>query len=195
LVSNGACLECIALIKSDADKKHYLKYADKIKASVKKYQRENIEIILPKKRIRHFKNRERNIEISRQRYAKYRDEDVERKRNEYRSNPEYFREKTRRRYKEDKTPWIVGSRNRKACERKAEGRHTTKEIRNLLTKQRDKCINCLTCIKSGYHIDHIKPLSRGGSNWISNQLLCAPCNLRKRAHDPIDFAHMEGRLL
>jgi 5-methylcytosine-specific restriction endonuclease McrA len=36
--------------------------------------------------------------------------------------------------------------------------------------------------EQSYHIDHMIPLSRGGSNWPSNlQLLCPRCNLSKHA--------------
>lgn len=46
------------------------------------------------------------------------------------------------------------------------------------------------------HVDHIKALARGGSNWPSNlQLTCGPCNNRKRAIDPIEFARRNGRLI
>jgi 5-methylcytosine-specific restriction endonuclease McrA len=43
------------------------------------------------------------------------------------------------------------------------------------------CQNCGTD-KGPFHVDHIRPYSKGGWNNISNlQLLCAPCNRSKGA--------------
>jgi len=87
-------------------------------------------------------------------------------------------------------------RNRRARKRNAEGKHTAKEILNLLSHQRGKCAACGVSIRKAYHADHIMPLVKGGSNWISNiQLLCPHCNLCKHAKDPIDWAQENGRLL
>lgn len=66
----------------------------------------------------------------------------------------------------------------RARERNSEGRYTSQYIDKLLSKQNNRCIGCrisFNLIK--YTVDHIKPLSRGGSNWPDNiQLLCGPCN-------------------
>lgn len=87
-------------------------------------------------------------------------------------------------------------RNRRALKRAAEGKHTAAEIEALYQRQRAKCANCLTSLKPCYHVDHIIPLARGGSNWISNiQLLCPTCNISKSALDPIVWAQREGRLI
>lgn len=84
----------------------------------------------------------------------------------------------------------------RASKLKASGSFGPDEIVQLLEKQRSKCVNCKASIKHKRHIDHIMPLSRGGSNGIKNiQLLCPSCNSSKNAKHPIDWAQQNGRLL
>lgn len=85
--------------------------------------------------------------------------------------------------------------NRIAREKAAEGRHTARDVEKLLADQQHKCANCQICVKLiGYHVDHIQPLSKGGSNWPSNlQILCATCNLKKSAKCPVEWARKNGR--
>lgn len=84
--------------------------------------------------------------------------------------------------------------NRRARERNAEGRHTAAEIKAMFERQNGQCIYCQVSITNGYEADHIQPLARGGSNWISNiQLLCRSCNNAKRATDPIEYERRIGR--
>jgi 5-methylcytosine-specific restriction endonuclease McrA len=72
-------------------------------------------------------------------------------------------------------------RNRLAIKKKAEGIHTDQDIAQILKNQNFLCNSCSVFLES-YHVDHIIPLSRGGSNWPSNlQCLCPTCNLRKGA--------------
>jgi 5-methylcytosine-specific restriction endonuclease McrA len=76
------------------------------------------------------------------------------------------------------------------------GRHTGDQIKLMLISQKLKCPNCRKSIKRRYHVDHVVPLSLGGSNDISNiQLLCPSCNLAKRAKPPEVWARENGRLL
>lgn len=87
-------------------------------------------------------------------------------------------------------------RNRRARTRNAAGKHTVKQILDLLQKQQNRCAACSKSLKPGYHADHIMPLARGGSNDIGNiQLLCVACNLSKGQSDPIEWAQKKGRLL
>lgn len=88
------------------------------------------------------------------------------------------------------------SRNYRARQHAAEGCHSAADVAELFAKQGGRCIYCRKRLGDSYHVDHIQPLSKGGSNWPSNlQLACAACNNRKRATDPIAFAQRLGRLL
>jgi 5-methylcytosine-specific restriction endonuclease McrA len=62
--------------------------------------------------------------------------------------------------------------------------------------QRWRCAICRVSIRAGYHLDHIMPIARGGLHEPRNlQLLCATCNVRKNAKDPITYMQEIGRLL
>lgn len=75
--------------------------------------------------------------------------------------------------------------NRKSRIKGAEGFHTGEDIEALRASQGNCCNACMCCLdESGFHVDHIVPISKGGSNWPSNlQLLCPSCNLSKGSKD------------
>ncbi len=88
------------------------------------------------------------------------------------------------------------SRNWFARRKATNDKHSGAEIEGLFKRQKGKCANCSVSIKLGYEVDHIHPLSKGGSNAIRNlQLLCMPCNRKKSNKHPIDWAQQNGRLL
>mgnify|MGYP002480306686 CR=1 FL=1 len=72
--------------------------------------------------------------------------------------------------------------NYQSRKRKAPGRHTAADIERIREEQRGMCRVCSADLSAtGYHIDHMTPLARGGSNWPENLcLLCPSCNCRKR---------------
>ena len=78
-------------------------------------------------------------------------------------------------------------KNQKYMRRTAEGFFTKEDIHTLLEKQRGCCNGCDKefTAEFKYEIDHIFPISKGGSNWPTNlQLLCRSCNARKSAKIP-----------
>jgi 5-methylcytosine-specific restriction endonuclease McrA len=87
-------------------------------------------------------------------------------------------------------------RNRQARKKAAGGRHTSEDVRQIYKAQRGKCAYCQVSVAKKFHVDHIHPLAKGGSNDRRNlQILCAPCNQSKNASDPIAYARSLGLLL
>lgn len=74
---------------------------------------------------------------------------------------------------------IVARRRAKLLE--AEGSHTRADVRRLWDEQDGFCVGCRADLfVTGYHVDHIYPLSKGGANSPDNlQLLCPSCNRSK----------------
>jgi 5-methylcytosine-specific restriction endonuclease McrA len=90
------------------------------------------------------------------------------------------------------------SANRRAQKKRAGGFYSAADIAALKKSQKSKCAYswCKKSLQGGFHVDHIKPLSLGGSNEPRNlQLLCPNCNLRKNAKDPVTFAQENGLLI
>ena len=80
---------------------------------------------------------------------------------------------------------------RRSRKNKAGGRHSAEDIRQILNLQKARCAICKVKVEIDYHVDHVIPLARDGSNDRSNlQILCKTCNCRKGSKDPI--THMQG---
>lgn len=94
---------------------------------------------------------------------------------------------------------LACARKRKALKKGADGSHTEKDIDKIFRNQGGVCNTCgkkLTYYrKKRYHVDHIIPLAKGGSNWPDNlQLLCPACNQSKGTKNPVEWARQSGRL-
>lgn len=84
----------------------------------------------------------------------------------YRDNhPEKMRQKSR-------TQW--------ARRKTTEGKYTQKEIDRLYEEQHGYCAYCGIRLFDRFHVDHVVPISRGGTNHYDNLLLACPhCNQSK----------------
>lgn len=90
----------------------------------------------------------------------------------------------------------IHRQNRRAKIKLATG-SISRGLKNKLFKlQHGKCACCGFGLGGDYHMDHIVPLARGGTNTDDNiQLLTAKCNMQKSAKDPIEFMQFRGFLL
>lgn len=90
----------------------------------------------------------------------------------------------------------VSEARRKASRGRSSGHFTAEQVQAMRRLQRFKCPICQGSIRRKFHIDHVVPLARGGTNEVSNiQLLCPTCNIRKQAKDPIRHMQELGFLI
>jgi 5-methylcytosine-specific restriction endonuclease McrA len=99
-----------------------------------------------------------------------------------------YRERTRDRRIQQAAEWRAADRiryrayqsKRRTIIRKSDGKFTTADIAHLHQVQGGRCRWCSVALTDRYEIDHVLPLSRGGSNQRDNlALTCPTCNRRK----------------
>lgn len=101
-----------------------------------------------------------------------------------RANPEKNRAHARAARTRNPEVYRVAVRRRRARLLAAPGDHDAQDIADLYEAQAGLCAapHCYADLSGGYHVDHVTPVSREGSNGPENlQLLCAPCNQAKGA--------------
>jgi 5-methylcytosine-specific restriction endonuclease McrA len=91
----------------------------------------------------------------------------------------------------------IYSSNRRARKMSGEGKLSPDLALRLLAFQKNRCALCRKSLKkTGYHLDHIIPLARGGKNEDANmQATCPKCNLGKSHKDPMRYMRSQGFLL
>lgn len=86
-------------------------------------------------------------------------------------------------------------KRRRALQMGAKGSHSPSDVAEIFKQQRGLCAYCRRKLLK-YDVDHIVPLSKGGSDDRRNiQLTCKSCNSRKHAKPPMEFARELGLLL
>lgn len=101
------------------------------------------------------------------------------------ANPDYQREWC----KANPEKHSALTRNYRARKANASGYHTAEDVQVQYDHQKGHCHYCGVRVGDGYHVDHVVPLSEGGSNWPENLVIACPtCNLSKHNKHPMDFA-------
>lgn len=86
---------------------------------------------------------------------------------------------------------------RRAQKKNCHAPATTQQVKNLLSISK-RCAYCGVkfCAKNPATLEHIIPLSKGGSHSRDNlAAACQKCNTSKSAKDPIEYARTHGLLL
>jgi 5-methylcytosine-specific restriction endonuclease McrA len=170
----------------DKVRNYSAKYNDEnrevIRAKASAYAKANRPLLRERERESYRRNPEtkkRNKKAYRERHA---EEIRQRSREDYKRNSEKRKTtvKLYRRTEQGRLVKKVSNHKRKLQLKENGGAFTVQEIINLYLSQKAKCWYCSKSIKDNYHIEHRIPISRGGSNDISNIVLsCPECNLQK----------------
>lgn len=82
------------------------------------------------------------------------------------------------------------SQRRRAQQRGSPTHFTLDDIRRFLVDQEGRCAYCLQNFGEDWHIEHVRPLSKGGSNGPENIVLaCHDCNLNKGDKTPEEWTN------
>lgn len=202
----GECKQCVA----EKQKIYNLDNADKIAAKKKEtyHSEENKPRMVERRAAYYASNRERIKKSSREYHAANASKISARRKtilSKTRLQKAAWSAKNQERLKEIRSAWYAKNReklrpSRKAAKarRRAAGSTDRHTVDALILAQRGRCACCGKSAGHGapYHLDHIVPVSRGGTNERGNlQILCPLCNLQKHAKDPIDFMQSRGFLL
>lgn len=142
-------------------------------------------------------NREKLLIQARELRKKNPDKHKKANRDHYNRDPEKQRKRTNNWREKNPEKARIHGQNRTTRIRVVGGVLSKDIILKLLLLQKERCSICRSSLrKTGYHLDHIIPLIRGGKNSDSNvQLTCPKCNLKKGSKDPIKFMQELGYLL
>lgn len=103
------------------------------------------------------------------------------------ANKERIAERNRLWRQNNQDTYKAGKRNYRARKRGAAGSHTQEDVEARLISQKRRCWWCEAKLQK-YEVDHLIPLSKGGSNGPENIVLaCGFCNRSKGAKMPWEF--------
>jgi 5-methylcytosine-specific restriction endonuclease McrA len=154
-------------------------HSEERKLYAHKYYRENIERFTEYKKVYNTVNAEK---------VKFRSKVY------YNNNKASVDAKSRQYYRTHKAQHRVHSHAYRARKRTAEGKFTSQDIQRQLVAQKNTCYWCSKKLEK-YEVDHIIPLTRGGTNDPSNLVIACPwCNNSKHNKLPHEWIQ-GGRLL
>lgn len=170
--------------RKESSRRYYEKNRLRILARGKEYAKKNREKLLLYWREYYKENREKDKAWRLKNKDRLRALDKKKKD----ANREKYRAQNREWYKNN-PEWAVAKEARRRAAKKSSEKHFSKEdVKRIYDEQNGQCVCCGEPLSGGYHVDHIIPLSKGGSNGPDNiQLLLPVCNVQKKDRDNDEF--------
>lgn len=162
------------------DNERYCRDRNRIRERQERWRDNNPEKVALHK----AKDYERHAESYKSRAHKHRLENPQKKYEDNKRwailNPEKVRQSRRQWKQNNPLKVVVHSTLRRARIIDADGWFLTDDINRLYEEQEGRCFYCGITLHKCYEIEHMQPLSRGGSNWPHNLCLsCPQCNYSK----------------
>lgn len=204
----SVCIPCRKVIKAKeyADHREEItarrrqRYADNPgphKEQARQYYHEHRDVCLARVLVYQARHKHEKTEYDRLYYAKNQEKRAVQRKRWYKANPERVNHNRRR--------WIEANVDKarlmrraithryRARKRAATGAHTGDDIRRQYVAQNGKCWWCDQELNGSFDVDHLVPLSRGGSDAPENIVIaCQYCNRSKGGKLPHEW---NGRLL
>lgn len=179
------------------------------KADVSKsYRAKNKDEIRSKKSAYYFANREKSLdryykwlEENRDRVTSYQHEYSRKRKDAKREYDHEYRDKNRQSIIQRQYRWYrenidharlykrAAAAIRKSRQLNAPGSYSAADVERIYRAQRGKCYYCGKSVGNEYHVDHVVPISRGGSNFPDNLVVsCPSCNCRKSDKLPHEWS-------
>jgi 5-methylcytosine-specific restriction endonuclease McrA len=189
---NVSCKSCRCAVA----RRSRLQHPDNARESHKAYRQRNRDKTRAWKRADYARHKADRLAIAAKYHAehpKIRKKATSNYRNRHRDRT---REASRRWLKANPDKHRATEHRRRARKLSAEGSHTPADVERQYNAQRGKCYWCGKKVGKTYHVDHVIPLDRGGSNGPDNLVIaCAPCNLSKNNKLPHEWNGANGKLL
>lgn len=186
----GSCKSCF----SDKQKAYRYKNQDRVRQSRKRHYDKNRENLIAKAKEYYEANKEKASTRAKERYASIDKDSSEyaellRRSREYaKHNPKKVLETQRDWRKRNPAKLKEYKHRRRALEAEAPGEFTAADIIRKVQEQEGCCLYCDAQGWSSLTVDHMTPLSRGGSNFPSNiAMACLSCNTSKGAMTAEEF--------
>lgn len=181
--------------RNEASRQRRAANPEKARQRFRVYYAANKEKVLAKNRAYYAANKEHHDAITRAWYEANKEQHKERSRRYRLVHRDHLRERAaawRAAHPEIVRNYTLRYRARKQA---AEGTHTAADIRAQYEQQNGRCYYCGCKVDDSYHVDHVVPLSRGGTNWPDNLVIaCRHCNVSKHNKLPHEWPE-GGRLL
>ncbi len=172
-------------------------YREKRKAEyneyAKKYYQNNKEVVQERHKKYRYDNKEVSIKYARKYYQNNKERILKYTNKYYQNNKERITKRASKYHQNNKEEASIRRHRRRARIAEVGGGFTKTDIKDLYISQWMRCWYCSVSIEEKYHIDHMTPISRSGSNWIDNLCLTCPnCNLTKHTQTAEEFIEQKG---
>lgn len=162
---------------------------DKVKAEKRAYYAANREEICRRRREHYKANRELRIRQNRESVLRNSESVAARRKAHYEANRERYAAWSKAWWKRNPDKARIYYTRRKARKNGAGGYHTAEDVRNKYAAQNGRCYWCMEELDKSFHVDHIVPLAKGGSDNEANICCACPrCNLSKGDKMPWEFS-------